>query len=38
MDHLNHLFDFTSRLDLRKVNRRVIESLVRSGAFDKIEA
>ena len=32
------LFDFTSRLDLRKVNRRVIESLVRSGAFDKIES
>ena len=31
------LFDFTSRLDLRKVNRRVIESLIRSGAFDKIE-
>ena len=31
------LFDFTSRLDLTKVNRRVVESLVRSGAFDKIE-
>jgi DNA polymerase-3 subunit alpha len=31
------LFDFTSRLDLRKVNRRVVESLIRSGAFDKIE-
>jgi len=31
------LFDFTSRLDLRKVNRRVIESLIRAGAFDKIE-
>ena len=31
------LFDFTLRLDLTKVNRRVIESLVRSGAFDKIE-
>ncbi len=31
------LFNFTSRLDLTKVNRRVIESLVRSGAFDKIE-
>ncbi len=31
------LFDFTSRLDLTKVNRRVVESLVRSGAFDKVE-
>jgi len=32
------LFDFCSRLDLRKVNRRVIESLIRAGAFDKLEA
>lgn len=31
------LFDFCSRLDLRKVNRRVIESLVRAGAFDQLE-
>lgn len=31
------LFDFCRRLDLRKVNRRVIESLVRAGAFDKLE-
>jgi DNA polymerase-3 subunit alpha len=31
------LFDFCRRLDLRKVNRRVIESLIRAGAFDKIE-
>ncbi len=31
------LFDFTLRLDLTKVNRRVVESLVRAGAFDKIE-
>jgi len=28
------LFDFTSRVDLRLVNRRVIESLVKSGAAD----
>ncbi len=28
------LFDFCSRVDLRRVNRRVIESLVRCGAFD----
>jgi len=31
------LFDFCERLDLRKVNRRVIESLIRVGAFDKLE-
>lgn len=28
------LFDFVSRVDLRLVNRRVIESLVKSGAVD----
>ena len=26
--------DFVSRVDLRKVNRRVMESLIKSGAFD----
>jgi len=31
------MFDFCRRLDLRKVNRRVIESLVRAGAFDLID-
>ena len=31
------LFEFCRRLDLRKVNRRVIESLIRAGAFDKLE-
>ncbi|OGV74110.1 MAG: DNA polymerase III subunit alpha [Methylophilales bacterium RIFCSPHIGHO2_02_FULL_57_10] len=31
------LFDFCRRLDLRKVNRRVVESLVRAGAFDAID-
>ncbi len=30
------LFDFTGRVDARKVNRRVIEALVRSGAFDGV--
>ena len=35
--HFKSLFDFTLRLDLTKVNRRVVESLVRAGAFDKIE-
>lgn len=28
------LFDFCSRVDSRKVSRRVIEALIRSGAFD----
>jgi DNA polymerase-3 subunit alpha len=28
------LFDFCCRVDLRKVNRRVIESLIKCGAFD----
>jgi DNA polymerase-3 subunit alpha len=31
------LFDFCQRLDLRRVNRRVIESLIRAGAFDSLE-
>lgn len=32
------LFDFCRRLDLRKINRRVIESLIRAGAFDQLDA
>jgi DNA polymerase III subunit alpha len=31
------LFDFCRRVDKRIVNRRVIESLVRAGAFDSID-
>ena len=31
-----NLFDFCSRVDPRKVNKRALEALVRSGAFDKI--
>jgi len=31
------LFDFCSRVDKRIVNRRVVEALVRAGAFDSIE-
>jgi len=31
------LFDFCARIDLRKVNRRVIETLIRAGAFDQLE-
>jgi DNA polymerase-3 subunit alpha len=29
------LFDFTERVDLRRVNRRVLEALVKCGAFDE---
>jgi len=31
------LFDFCRRVDKRAVNRRVVEALVRAGAFDAIE-
>jgi len=31
------LLDFCSRVDLRQVNKRVIESLIKAGAFDTIE-
>jgi DNA polymerase III subunit alpha len=31
------LFDFCQRIDRRVVNRRVIEALIRAGAFDTIE-
>jgi DNA polymerase-3 subunit alpha len=30
------LFDFCERVDLRKVNKRVIESLIKCGAFDEM--
>ena len=30
------LFDFCRRVDLRKVNRRVLEALIRAGALDEI--
>ncbi len=32
------LFDFCARVDRRIVNRRVIEALVRAGAFDALDA
>ncbi len=32
------LFDFCRRIDKRTVNRRVIESLVRAGAFDSLNS
>jgi len=32
------LFDFVGRIDTRRVNRRVLESLVKCGAFDSLHA
>jgi DNA polymerase-3 subunit alpha len=32
------LFDFCRRVDTRLANRRVVEALVRAGAFDRIDA
>jgi DNA polymerase III subunit alpha len=32
----NDLFDFCQRIDLRKVNRRALEALVKSGALDEL--
>jgi len=32
------LFDFCRRVDLRKVNKRVVEALIRCGAFDSTDA
>lgn len=31
------LFDFCTRVDLRRVNRRVMENLIKSGAFDSVD-
>lgn len=32
------LFDFLSRVDLRKVNRKILEALIKAGAFDCLGA
>ena len=32
--HFSSLFDFCEQIDLRKTNRKVIESLIKCGAFD----
>ncbi|MFA0055998.1 DNA polymerase III subunit alpha [Vibrio echinoideorum] len=34
--HFKDLFDFCARLDLKKVNKRVIEKLILSGALDRL--
>lgn len=31
------LFDFCTRVDMRRVNRRVMENLIKSGAFDSVD-
>jgi DNA polymerase-3 subunit alpha len=36
--HFASLFDFCDRVDLRAVNRRVVESFVKSGSFDSLDA
>jgi len=35
-EKFSDLFDFCRRVDLRTVNKRVLESLVKSGAFDSL--
>ncbi|MEE9607395.1 MAG: DNA polymerase III subunit alpha, partial [Myxococcota bacterium] len=35
-DGFRSLIDFASRIDARRVNRRVVESLVKCGAFDSL--
>lgn len=30
------LFDFCKRIDLKKINKRTLEALIRSGAFDRL--
>jgi DNA polymerase-3 subunit alpha len=36
-DKFTSFMDFLSRVDLRKVNKRVIESLIKCGAFDSLK-
>lgn len=36
--NFSSLYDFCKRVDLRKVNRRVLESLIKCGAFDSTGA
>ncbi|ASI88836.1 MULTISPECIES: DNA polymerase III subunit alpha [Vibrio] len=34
--HFRDLFDFCARIDIKKVNKRVIEKLIMSGALDRL--
>jgi DNA polymerase-3 subunit alpha len=36
-DPFRSLFDFCERVDLRAVNRRVVESFIKSGCFDSLD-
>lgn len=36
--HFQSIFDFCRRMDTQKVNRRVIEQLIKCGAFDSVHA
>jgi DNA polymerase-3 subunit alpha len=36
--HFTGIYDFCERVDLKRVNKRVIEALIKSGAFDDIES
>jgi DNA polymerase III subunit alpha len=37
-DPYRSLFDFCARVDRQRVNKRVIEALIKAGAFDKLHA
>ena len=34
----NDLFDFCARLDLKKINKRILEKLIKAGALDALVA
>ncbi len=34
--HFSDVFDFCARIDARKMNKRALEALVKSGAFDRL--
>ncbi|MDE9567259.1 DNA polymerase III subunit alpha, partial [Xenorhabdus bovienii] len=34
--HFKELFDLCARVDIKKINRRVMEKLIMSGAFDRL--
>jgi len=36
-DKFKSIFDFSQRVDYRKLNKRALESLIQAGAFDSIE-
>src|SRR4029453_6763593 len=36
-DPFRSLFEFCERVDLRAVNRRVVESFIKSGSFDSLD-